>query len=144
MNYDITIRNHIKYSIGIAVLMILLSCGNENVDCNVKGTFTFTNETDYKLETGKGIIDPNGLLTVTQEDIGTCDITESEYISPLFDSPTIIVNDSFCKTYISTSASIGDGPLGIANFTSKKVDNNNYEFYYTFTTSEFENLKKCN
>lgn len=92
------------------------------MDCNVKATFNFTNETDYKLEMGKGIIEPSGLLTVTQEDIGPCDLTESGYISPLFDSPTIIVNDTLCKTYNSTSASVGEGPLGITNFSSKRVE----------------------
>ncbi|WP_186434956.1 hypothetical protein [Gillisia sp. Hel_I_86] len=128
----------------VLLFSINTSCSQEQKDCLAISEFTYINNTEYSLETPIGLILPNSVLIKKYNDIGPCELTSEDFLPPFRDILTIIVDEIYCKTYNSTSLTVGEGPLDMDNYISEKVEVNSFKFTYTFESNEFENLEECN
>lgn len=137
-----------RYLIGGIFSLILFnintSCSQEEKDCSVISEFLYINNSEFQLETPIGIISPNSELSMKYNDIGPCKLEAKDYLPPFRDILTIRIDNKGCKTYNSTSLTVGEGPLAISNYQSEKILDNNFKFTYTFDENEFQDLEECN
>ncbi len=133
------------FIIGITILVLSLtnSCNGES-DCLVISDFIFINNTNHIIETPIGIINSNSNLSIHDEYLGPCDVNSNNFVPPFLGKTEIIFDNIKCLIYQSESVAVGDGPVGLSNYTITKISNNHYEFQYEFTETEYDQAEDCN
>ena len=142
---DFIRKQYVSNGIGISLLFVLFftNC-YRNEDCIVISDFIYVNNTTHIIETSIGIIDPNSKMSKNDESLGACDVISSDFVPPFIGETEIIFDNIKCLVYKSgLSVGIGDGPVGVDNYISTRIDNNHYEFIYTFTEEEYNKAIDC-
>ncbi len=68
----------------------------------------------------------------------------SESFVPPINATIVFYDNIKCDTFkIGLNSNLYDGPLGMANYESKKLGTNNFEFTYRFTEEDYLNALDC-
>jgi hypothetical protein len=137
------------FGISISLSFFATSC-KEHVDYRARAKWIYINETSYNISYAPNTIKLNSFnlqpfdTFVYEEDSeGGKNITVESYVSPL--RPHVIFfGNSLCDTLISgANPSVGEGPIGMNNYESKKIGEGNFEFTFRFTEIMVVNADTC-
>jgi len=143
MERKITWMRYLLIGINSVVFMMMTpSCGDDE-DCLVISNFIFSNSTNHIINTSAGVINPNSELSIRQEGLGPCSVKAGNYVPPFLGETKIIFDNHKCLIYQSTKVGIGEGPVGINNYVSKRIGKLHYEFRYEFTDLDYEKAEDC-
>jgi hypothetical protein len=137
--------NYLLFGIS-PILLFGIGCIRK-VDYSLKAKWVYINETGYNItyypNRSAFNVKPHDTTIYYQDDTGPKDISAEEYIPPL--NAYIIFYDNIkCDTFkIGPNSNSDDGPLGTANYESKKLGTNNFEFTYRFTEEDYLNAQDC-
>ncbi len=123
-------------------LIIISSCGQEDVDCLVESEFVLINETDFRITTSNGTILQDDTLSISSKYLGNCDVNTNDFIPPISQN-VIRLDETKCKIYNIISKNEGEGPFGISNYTTEKISNLNFKFTYIFKNEDFDSITDC-
>lgn len=129
-------------------IIIFFSTSCKKKDYQVKANWIYINETGHNItfrpdSWSNFNVKPYDTTFYFQNGDGGNDITEMSYVSPL--NAEVIYYDNFkCDTLKQgIKPNLGDGPLGMANYVSKKLGERYYEFTYRFTEKQYADAKTC-
>lgn len=131
---------------GISLTTIFASCIKK--DYQVKAKWVYINKTGHNITYSPDYysnfnIAPYDTTIYFQDGDGGKDITENDYVSPINNS-IIFFDNTKCDTLKrGTKPNLGNGPIGMANYESKKLGERYYEFTYRFTEEQFTNAHIC-
>lgn len=145
MLQKITWRHYLILGSYILVLNSTLSCKSD-IDYVMLGDYIHVNNTDTVIN-----INGNRSFKINSKQSHIINIlgdgpevvTEKNYVPP-FTFVVITYNDTLCDTLTSgPKAGLGEGILGIDNYTSEKVADRHYKFTYTFTQADIDKAVLC-
>lgn len=133
---------------GISIAFFISSC-NKQVDYSVRSKWIYINTTEHEIsykhvfwsEFDVGAYDTT---IFEKEDLGSKNVSTENFSPPLNPSKIYYDNDR-CDTllYNDTPLRSGTSVLGIKNYESRKIGNNNFEFTYRFTDSDYDKSHLC-
>ncbi len=134
--------------IGISISTFLFTNCIRKVDYQVRAKWIYINETGHNIT-----YRPDSWSTFNvkafdttiyyQDGDGGKNVSEADFISPI-NAQVLFYDDIKCDTLErGNKAYMGNGPIGMDNYESKKISNNNFEFTYRFTEKQYLDAKEC-
>lgn len=134
--------------IGISIFFLL------GIGCFRRADYSYNAKWIYINETGHDItyypafwsnfnVKPYDTTEYFEDGNGSKDMGTESFVPPI--NATIVFYDNIkCDTFkIGLNSNLYDGPLGTANYESKKLGTNNFEFTYRFTEEDYLNAQDC-
>ena len=132
---------------GISIILFVNN-GCTKTDYQVKAKWIYINETGHNITYYPDYwsnfnVKPHDTTFYYQDSDGSKDIKVDDYVSPV--NALVVYYDNIkCDTLNrGNKPDLGDGPLNMANYSSKKLDDRYYEFTYRFTEKDFLEAKDC-
>lgn len=131
----------------LILLLTLNNCGQ--TDYSVKSRWIYINETGHKIfyfrdstEWSKYNLNPGETKIFEEESEGGKNPKAKDFI-PLLRPFIVYYGDLLCDTLFITSSREGEGPRGISNYTSRKLEDYYFEFTYRFTQADVDKADTC-
>ncbi len=133
MEHKTTWMRYLIIGINVVLTGLMIGCKTDYV---VRSKWVYINETEYEISViyhSSFSIEPNGQHVFEETGDGSKNVTADSYVPPNID---LIMYDSVkCEQLAAgNKAGQGEGPAGIQNYESKKLEERFYEFTYRFTT----------
>jgi len=134
--------------IGINILLLFLHNSCKKTDYQVKSKWIYINETKHYITYNPDFwsifnVNPYDTIVYYQDDDGSKNVTESDFVPPI--NALIIFYDNVkCDSLKrGEKPNLGNGPLGINNYVSRKLEDRYFEFTYRFTEKQYNDSKVC-
>lgn len=133
--------------IGISIILLsFMTIGCKQVDYSVRAKWVYINETNLDVKYPKGWDDFNvsakDTLIYETDTEGPEQMNAENYVPPI-NANIIFFNDNLCDTLNVTKPGIGDGPLGINNYDSRRLGERYYEFTFRYTQQMVDSAVNC-
>jgi len=130
---------------GSIIFFFSTSC--RKVDYQVRARWIYINETGHSITYSPDVfkdfnVAPYDTTIYSEDGDGPKNMAAEDFVPPL-DATVIFFDDFKCDTLKGRSPNLTKGPLSNANYESKKISNNNFEFTYRFKEKQYQDAKNC-
>ena len=143
------LQHHLKlriFYVSIVLISLCMSCGGERIDYRIRVDFKFNNETNavinysnlFQLNPGEDHIIHIDSEGPDHFDPETCCQGVLEGVQGDYSQVHFIVNETNCVSFAE-----GAGPTEISNFDAEVVGDRYFQYTYTITDVDLENIEPC-